>query len=81
MSTMKTFVANKTYISDNARLMAEWDWKENKKNGIDPHKLTIGSGKKANWVCQKGHTWAASIYDRARKFYPDIMIYNPNDQT
>ena len=64
---MKTFVANKTYISDNARLMAEWDWEENKKNGIDPHKLTIGSGKKANWICQKGHTWAASIYDRARK--------------
>ncbi len=35
--------------------------------GFDPRKLSIGSGKKANWVCAKGHKWPAPIYDRARR--------------
>ncbi len=55
------------YIIDNARLMAEWNWEENNKRGLDPHKLTIGSGKKANWICSKGHKWDIDIYHRARK--------------
>lgn len=47
--------------------MAEWDWEENEKAGLDPHKLTIGSGKKANWICAKGHRWATAIGHRARR--------------
>ena len=57
----------KTYVFDNARLMAEWDWEENENSGLDPRKLTIGSGKKANWICQKGHKWATSIYHRVQR--------------
>lgn len=57
----------KEHVIDDARLMAEWDWEENEKCGLDPHKLTLGSGKKANWVCPKGHKWPISIYSRARK--------------
>ena len=64
---MKRFVANKDFIIDDARLMAEWDWEENNKCGFDPRKLSIGSGKKANWVCAKGHKWTTSIYHRTRR--------------
>jgi hypothetical protein len=47
---MKQNVANKEYIINNTRLMAEWDWAENEKCNLDPQKLTPGSGKKASWI-------------------------------
>ena len=53
----------KQYVSDNAQLMAEWDWERNK--DIDPHMLTIGSGKKVWWHCNRGHIWQAAIYSRS----------------
>ena len=49
----------KQYVSDNARLMAEWDWENN--INLDPTQLTVGSGKKAWWKCSKGHQWEATI--------------------
>ena len=55
----------KNHIIENARLMAEWDWEENERCNLDPYKLTPGSGKKANWICPKGHKWITSIYHRA----------------
>ena len=30
------------HIISNARLMAEWNWEENEKRGLDPNKLTLG---------------------------------------
>lgn len=48
---MKHYMAEKAFVCDNARLMAEWDWEENEKSGLDPTKLPLGSGKKVNWVC------------------------------
>ncbi len=59
--------SNKVYIVDNTSLMKEWDWDENSKCGLDPSKLTCGSGKMANWICAKGHKWQASIYHRASR--------------
>ena len=41
----------KRYVSDNAQLMAEWDWEKNNALGLDPRKLTIGSHKHAFWKC------------------------------
>lgn len=67
VNIMKQNVANKEYIINNARLMAEWDWAENEKCNLDPQKLTPGSGKKASWICSKGHRWATSIYSRTTK--------------
>ena len=64
---MKHYMADKAYVFDNARLMSEWDWEENDRCELDPKKLTLGSGKKANWVCTKGHKWVASIVDRTGK--------------
>lgn len=54
----------KRYVSDNARLMAEWNWEKNTELGFDPQKLTCGSGKKVWWKCAKGHEWQATIGSR-----------------
>ena len=51
----------KKYLSDNAQLMAEWNWERNNEPQLDPRILTIGSSKKAWWKCNKGHEWQARI--------------------
>ena len=55
----------KKYVSDNALLMAEWDWEKNSPLGLSPSELVIGCGKKAWWKCASGHKWQASIANRA----------------
>ena len=59
----------KQYVSDNARLMAEWDWEKNNELGIDPSLLTDGTDRiKPWWLCRKcGHNWQATPYHRARR--------------
>ena len=37
----------KQYVSDNAQLLAEWDWERNV--DIAPSDLTLGSNKKVWW--------------------------------
>ena len=54
----------KQYVSDNAQLMAEWDWEKNAALGFDPDKLTLGSERKVWWKCSKGHGWEAVCYSR-----------------
>lgn len=54
----------KRYVSDNAQLMAEWDWEKNNKLGLYPNELTHGSGKKVWWKCSKGHEWEATVNNR-----------------
>ena len=56
----------KRYVSDNAQLIAEWNWEKNTELGLDPQKLTCGSGKKAWWNCANGHEWQATIDSRNR---------------
>ena len=51
----------KRYVSDNAQLMAEWNWERNNELNFDPKTLTTGSHKKAWWKCTKGHEWQASV--------------------
>lgn len=57
-------MAEKKYVIDNPALMAEWDWKKNDELGFNPKTLTLGSGKKIWWKCEKGHEWQASIKSR-----------------
>ena len=57
----------KRYVSDNAQLMAEWDWGKNEDLGFDPTKITCGSNKKVNWICSKGHRYTASVYHRTSR--------------
>jgi len=52
----------KKYVSDNAQLMAEWNWERN--TDVSPSQLTLGSNKKVWWKCKKGHEWQARIYSR-----------------
>lgn len=48
-------------------LMSQWDWEDNEIKGLDPNKLTVGSVKKASWICPKvtckygcPHKWEAT---------------------
>ena len=43
-------------------LMKEWDWQRN--ISLDPTHIAPGSGKKAFWICSKGHKWPAEISSR-----------------
>ena len=52
------------YVSDNAQLMAEWNWEKNDVLGFSPYALMCGSNKKAWWKCSKGHEWQALINSR-----------------
>jgi hypothetical protein len=54
----------KKYLIDNPTLMAEWNWEKNNELGLDPKTLTLGSGKKVWWKCDKGHEWQATIASR-----------------
>ena len=56
----------KKYLIDNPTLIAEWNWEKNNDLGLDPKTLTLGSNKKAWWLCQKGHEWQAIICNRNR---------------
>ena len=57
-------IKEKRFVSDNAQLMAEWNWEKNRASGLEPHKLTYGSEKKVWWKCSKGHEWQAIINNR-----------------
>jgi len=53
----------KKFVSDNALLLAEWDFEKN--ITISPEKITYGSAKKAWWICSIcGYRWESSIYSR-----------------
>ena len=56
----------KKYVSDNAQLMAEWDWEKNIHLGLVPDKLTCGSNKKVWWKCEKNHSWDMSPYKKTQ---------------
>ncbi len=81
-------MADKKYLIDNAELMAEWNWDKN--TDLNPNTITIGSGTKVWWKCEKGHEWQATICDRNRgrgcpycagkkvlKGYNDLQTVNP----
>jgi very-short-patch-repair endonuclease len=44
-------------------LVKEWDFKKNEEH---PEKYSSGSNQKASWKCSFGHSWVATIYNRAR---------------
>ena len=55
----------KQYVSDNAQLMAEWNWEKN--TYFDPSTLMLGSGKKVWWKCEKRHSWECTPNARTTK--------------
>ena len=54
-------------LIDNPKLMKEWDWEKNQ--DLDPNQLLYNSGKKAWWICSKGHKYEQSIVKRTSRGY------------
>ena len=54
----------KQYVSDNAQLMAEWDWEKNDELGFAPNRMAYQSNKIVWWKCSKGHEWKSSPANR-----------------
>lgn len=54
------------YISEDAKLMAEWNFAKNQEIGLAPEKLAFGSNKRAWWKCEKGHSWEETIYKKTK---------------
>ena len=52
------------YIVNNEKLINEWHWEKNNELGLYPDKLTLGSSKKAWWMCENNHIWEAVIHSR-----------------
>ena len=52
----------KKHLIDNPLLMSEWNYEKN--GDLRPEHFTANSGKKVWWICEKGHEWQATIYDR-----------------
>ncbi len=48
-------------------LMSEWDYIRNNAEGIFPDSVTSQSGKKVWWICNKGHSYNATVSSRTRK--------------
>ena len=57
-------MAEKKYVSDNAQLMAEWEWGKNNELGYYPQELLNYSNKKVWWRCSIGHQWEDSVSHR-----------------
>ena len=55
----------KQYVSDNAQLMAEWNWEKNQALGYKPNQTSYGSAKKVWWKCSDGHEWEATPNHRS----------------
>lgn len=56
-------MAKKPYISD-TELITIWDWNNNPND--NPEEITIGSAKKTNWICKKGHNYQQSVNKKVR---------------
>lgn len=48
--------------SNNPVLAAEWDYSKN--IGITPDKISATSSKKFWWICDKGHSFESTVYNR-----------------
>lgn len=63
----KRLKKTKSLLETNPELLKEWDYVENKREGLDPNYLTKGSNKEAYWICPLGHKYKAIISNRALK--------------
>lgn len=50
-------------VNDMQSLLDEWD---ESKNEMSPKEVSSGSARRVNWICDKGHTWMASIANRTK---------------
>ena len=58
----KRVAVNNPLSQDYPELAKQWD---TERNALDPEFVSAGSHKKAWWICDKGHSWEASIKNRS----------------
>ena len=51
----------KSLAEERPDLLAQWS----PDNEFSPSDVSCGSHKKVLWICAKGHTWAATVKNRA----------------
>ena len=49
------------FASTHPELLKDWDYH---KNSVQPTEIFAGSQKKVYWLCGKGHSWQATVYNR-----------------
>ena len=60
-------VGENDFATVHPELLNEWDWAENAKKGLDPHRLKPMSDAVACWICSKcGRKWTAPIKARSK---------------
>jgi hypothetical protein len=61
-SLKPTPTERKNLFTEYPSLMEEWDWEKNDAIGLDPHKTSLKSGKKAFWICKNcNHSWETIV--------------------
>ena len=55
-------MTNRCMLTECPNLMAQWDHSKN--TDIFPESLSAGSGYSAWWLCEKGHSWQATVNHR-----------------
>jgi hypothetical protein len=53
-----------TLDESHPQLLNEWDYDKN--GNLQPNTLTKGSSTKVWWICEKGHSWKASVVSRTK---------------
>lgn len=53
-----------SFAAQYPELLPEWDYDENRKNGIDPDRIMPKSNRSVGWRCEKGHKWNATVKSR-----------------
>ena len=56
--------AERNFATESPYLLEEWDWKKNRPH--KPEQLSPRSQTKVWWRCRHGHSWKATISNRAR---------------
>ena len=56
---------DKPLVETHPQLADEWDYKTN--GELTPYNVTAHLYKRVNWICHKGHHWAAFVSARANK--------------
>ncbi len=62
---MSIKAATKNYLQISNPTLAK-EWHPIRNGSLTPKDVTAGSGKKAWWLCSRGHEWQAAIHTRSR---------------
>ncbi len=84
-SNQKVLKGYNDLATTNPKLLKEWNYEKNNKNGVFPYNVFQGTHKKVWWICEKGHEWEASISNKNRRGCPvcsnALIVKGVNDIT